>query len=58
MAKGRLILKDAKQIAKKALEKGVLVLTAKTKLRLLPPLNITYNQLEEALKVLQEVIEE
>lgn len=49
---------DAKQIAKKALEKGVLVLTAKTKLRLLPPLNITYNQLEEALKVLQEVIEE
>ena len=49
---------DAKQIAKKALEKGVLVLTAKTKLRLLPPLNITYNQLEEALRVLQEVIEE
>ncbi len=50
--------KPAKELANKALEKGVLVLTAKTKLRLLPPLNITKEQIEKALKILKEIIEE
>lgn len=50
--------KDAKQIAVKALENGVLILTAKTKLRMLPPLNITKEQIDSALDILREVIEQ
>ncbi len=50
--------KPARELANKALEKGVLVLTAKQKLRLLPPLNITMEQLDKALKILKEIIEE
>ena len=49
--------KPAKEIAVECIEKGVLVLTAKTKVRLLPPLNITYEQLDIALNTLKEVIE-
>ena len=37
--------KDAKQIASECLENGLLVLTAKTKIRLLPALNISYLEL-------------
>jgi len=47
-------VKDAKQIALACLEKGVLVLTAKDKLRLLPPLNIEYSQLDAALEIIKE----
>ncbi len=50
--------KEASGILNKCLEKGLLVLTAKTKVRLLPPLNITYDEIDEGLKILQEVIEE
>ena len=49
--------KAAGDIAKEALTKGLLVLTAKTKVRLLPPLNITKDELERGLKILKEVIE-
>ena len=50
--------KPAKELAQKALERGVLILTAKTKLRMLPPLNITKEQLDKALEILKEIIEE
>ena len=50
--------KKAADVAKKAFEKGLLVLTAKEKVRLLPPLNITYNELDEGMKILIEVLEE
>ncbi len=49
--------KAAGDIAKEALTKGLLVLTAKTKVRLLPPLNITKDELDRGLKILKEVIE-
>ena len=49
--------KDAKQIASECLENGLLVLTAKTKIRLLPALNISYPELDRGLKILKEVIE-
>ena len=49
--------KDAKQIASECLENGLLVLTAKTKIRLLPALNISYLELDRGLKILKEVIE-
>lgn len=48
--------RDAKEILSECLEKGVLVLTAKNKIRLLPPLNIPFPQLEKAIEILKEVI--
>ena len=49
--------KPAGDIAKECLSHGLLVLTAKTKVRLLPPLNITKEELDRGLKILKEVIE-
>ena len=37
-------------------EKGLLVLTAKTRLRLLPPLNITYEEIDQGLEILEKSI--
>ena len=48
---------DAKKIVNECINRGVLALTAKQKVRLLPPLNITYEQLNKALQILKEVIE-
>ncbi|MBR5515883.1 MAG: acetylornithine/succinylornithine family transaminase [Clostridia bacterium] len=48
--------KDAKEIMLACLERGVLVLTAKDKVRLLPPLNIDIDLLNKALNILSEVI--
>ena len=50
-------VRPAKEIAQEALEKGVLVLTAKDKVRLLPPLNIDFAVLEKAAKTLSEICE-
>ncbi len=49
--------KDAKAVLKGCLEKGVLVLTAKDRVRLLPALNIKDEDLEKAISILKEVIE-
>lgn len=49
--------KNAKDIANACLDKGLLVLTAKTKIRLLPALNISQAELDEGLNILKEVIE-
>ena len=50
--------KPAKEIIASAMEKGVLVLSAKTKVRLLPPLTITFDLLEIAMDKLLEAIAE
>ena len=49
--------KPAKEIAAECLERGLLVLTAKTKIRLLPALNISKNELDKGLNIFKEVIE-
>lgn len=49
--------KNAKDIANECLKNGLLVLTAKTKVRLLPALNISYEELDKGLKILKEIIE-
>lgn len=49
--------KPAGEIAKECLENGLLVLTAKTKVRLLPALNISYDELNKGLEILKEAIE-
>ncbi len=48
--------KDAKRVVKSALDLGLITLTAKDRIRLLPPLNITYGELEEGLGLLEEAI--
>ena len=47
----------AADVVVKCIEKGVLFLTAKTKLRLLPPLIINDEQIEKGIAVLKEVLE-
>ncbi len=49
---------DAKSVALKCLEKGLLVLTAKTKVRLLPALNIPFETLERGVEILKQVLSE
>lgn len=49
---------NAGDIAKKCTENGLLVITAKTLLRMLPPLNIKYDEIDEALAILKKVMEE
>ena len=47
-------VKDAKEVVTACRENGVLVLTAKDKVRLLPPLNIKKEELVKALEVIKE----
>ena len=49
---------DAKEILVKCRERGVIAITAKTKVRLLPALNIPMEQLKQAVAVLKEVCAE
>ena len=48
--------KDPKQVAAQCLEKGLLVLTAHRRLRLVPPLTITKTEMDEGLSILKEVL--
>jgi len=45
--------KPAREVVAKCIENGVLCLTAKDRVRLLPALNIPMDQLEKALKVIR-----
>lgn len=49
--------KNAAETAKECLSEGLLVLTAKTKIRLLPPLNISEEELTQGLNILKGVLE-
>ncbi len=48
--------RTSRQLAEAAQEKGLLILTAHEKLRLLPPLTITMAEIDEGLKILNEVL--
>lgn len=48
--------KVAGDIVKAALDKGLLLLTAKTKVRLLPPLTITYEEIDKGLDILIDLL--
>ena len=50
--------KPSREIVSKCLENGLVCLTAKDKVRFLPPLNITIEELEEGLKIFKKVVEE
>ena len=47
-------MRPASEVVHGCIDRGVLVLTAKAKLRLLPPLNIPMEQLEQAITILKE----
>lgn len=54
---GIVLAKDnAKEVAGRCVKNGLLVLTAKTVLRLLPPLNITYEEIDQGLEILERSI--
>lgn len=48
--------KSAADVVKAALGEGLLLLTAKTKVRLLPPLTITYEEIDKGLAILAELL--
>lgn len=48
--------KPAREVAEECLKRGLIVLTAHKKVRLLPPLTINKSEIDEALKILNEVI--
>lgn len=50
--------KEAGQVVSACIEKGVLPLKAKNKVRLLPPLNIPMEELEKAITIIKEVCAE
>lgn len=49
---------DAHDIAVKCVKNGLLIITAKHLLRMLPPLNISYAELDEAVEILNKTIME
>ncbi len=49
---------NAHDIAVKCVENGLLIITAKDLLRMLPPLVITYDEINEALKILETTLKE
>ena len=49
---------DAHDIAIKCVENGLLIITAKDLLRMLPPLVIDYNEIDEAINILEKTIKE
>jgi acetylornithine/N-succinyldiaminopimelate aminotransferase len=50
--------KNAADVVAKALDNGLLLLTAKNKVRLLPPLTITKDELEVGINILKNILEE
>ena len=50
-------VRPVKDIISECIEKGVLILSAKTKVRLLPALNIPFDKLQKAINILKEVME-
>lgn len=53
----RLKTKKAGDVAKACLENGLLILTAKTKLRFLPPLTITYEEIDKGIEILKGILD-
>lgn len=53
-----LIKDNARDIAVKCVENGLLIITAKNLLRMLPPLNISYAEIDEAVEILNKTIKE
>lgn len=53
----RLKTKKAAEILTECAKNGLLVLTAKEKLRFLPPLTITYEEIDKGMKILKDILD-
>ena len=53
----RLKTKNASDVCRACLDMGLLALTAKTKLRLLPPLNVTYDEIDRGIGIIRRALE-
>lgn len=49
---------DAHDVAIKCVENGLLIITAKSLLRMLPPLTINYDEIDEAVEILEKTLAE
>ena len=47
---------DSKTVVGQCIENGLIILTAKEKVRLLPPLTITYEEMDKGLAILEKVL--
>lgn len=56
MLGARLKTKNAAEILTAAAENGLLMLTAKTKLRFLPPLTISYDEIDKGIEILKKLL--
>jgi acetylornithine/N-succinyldiaminopimelate aminotransferase len=52
----KLKTKQAKDVVNEALKEGLMLLTAKDKVRMLPPLNISYEEIDKGLAILEKLI--
>ena len=50
--------KKASDVCGKCVENGLLVLTAKEKVRLLPPLTVTYDEIDRGMEILEKILSE
>lgn len=50
--------KKAVDVVSKALDEGLMLLTAKEKVRLLPPLNITYDEIDKGMEIFGKILSE
>ena len=49
-------VRPAREVVERGIERGVLALTAKNKVRLLPPLTITMDELKQAIALLKDAL--
>lgn len=57
MLGAELASKTASEVVKSALDSGLLILTAKEKLRFLPPLTITYEEIDAGIDLLNKILQ-
>jgi len=50
-------IKVAADVVKSAIDNGLLVLTAKTKVRLLPPLTVSFDEIDRGIEILRGILE-
>lgn len=48
--------KKASDVVKEGIKNGLIMLTAKSKVRLLPPLVITYEEIDQAIDILKNIL--
>ena len=53
----KLKTKTSSDVVKEGIKRGIIMLTAKDKVRLLPPLVITYDEIDKAVAIIKSILE-